>query len=505
MIKKLSTVLALVLILAMTLSLFAGCNTGKEGSEDESKNEATTNNGEVSPDKGSDTESKTEVETEALPEVEKNNYGKEFFLWIVSDSNVADYHWIKESKGDIMTEAVYNRQEQVRQYLGVEIVGQVAGGGSQTMLEPFRTAVKNKDDSVQMLVTHVFGGIAGLVSSGYLTDYNDLPGVNIDAEYWDTQVMEDMSVVGKMFLGKSRFNNLYTYVIAYNKDMLAKYADSLNGTVYDMVNNYTWTLDQMIALSGLAYVDATADGKSMDDTFGISGDYNIGTMGMLHSSNINLVEQDEKGNYTVAVYNEINAPKTVAVVEKLRALMVSDGGYMHNEYNTPGMNVALHTGRVLMTIEATNSLEKLATYDMTFGVLPYPLYDEAQKDVGYRHLQWGGYLAIPSYLADAQMTGETAEMLSYYSTAVNEAYYDKLLGKQASDMPEDRAVLNLVWDTICSDFGQAYCELGGGRNILYLVPNLLESSKGVASYVASNERAYNTAIAKFIKIISKSK
>ncbi len=494
--------LAIFLILAMSLSLFVACANTEEETNEGTREENTTN-GEVTP-VGSSSETVTEVETLPLPDIEMNDYGEEFYLWISSDSNAAHYHWVEESKGDTMTEAVYNRQEQVRQYLGVEIVGQSKGGGSQTYLDEFKTAVKNKDGSVHLFVTHVFGGLAGMSSGGYLTPYESMPAIDLDADYWSSDVMEALSVEGKTYLGKSRFNILFTYIVAFNKGLMAQYEDSLDSSVYEMVNNYKWTLDQMIALSDMAYVDATADGKTGDDTFGLSDSNNVCFIGFLHSSNVSLIEQDEKGAYKVSVYNEINAEKTVSIVEKLKTLVNSDSCWMLTDSGDPRY-IDMSTGRVLMTLEGTNSLEKLTTYDLTFGVLPYPMYDEAQKDVGYRHLQWGGYLAIPSYLTNTQMVGETVEMLSYYSTAVNDAYYEKMLGKQASDMPEDRAMLNLVWDTLCSDFGQPYCELDGGRNILYLVPGQLvdTTGAGVASYVASNEKALNKAIEKFIKIIGK--
>ncbi len=492
--------LALFLILAMSLSLFVACGD-KENETDAGTKEEVTTNGEITLD-SSDTTT-DEIATEAFPEIDKNDYGEEFYLIIQGDSNVFNYHWIEESKGDTMTEAVYNRQEQVRQYLGVEIVGQNRGGGSAAYVDDFKTAVKNKDDSVHLFVSHVYGGLVDLTSGGYLTAYENMPAINLDADYWSAGVMDELSIGGKTYLGKSRFNILYTFVVAYNKDMMAQYADAMDNTVYEMVDNYQWTLDQMISLIDLVHIDTTADGKTADDTYGISADTGIPMIGMLQASNINIVEQNEKGDYVVSVYNELYSEKTVSVVEKLRAMYSSASAYMFDSWTDAGKILGLDTGRVLMTCASTNSLEKLSTFDLTFGVLPYPLYDEAQKDVGYRHLQWGGYLAVPSYLSDAQMVGETIEMLSYYSADVNNAYYDKMLGKQASDMPEDRKMLTLVWDTIVSDLGQPYSQLSGGNDLLYLIPRLIANTDGVASFVATNERNFNKAMEKFIKMVSK--
>ena len=62
-----------------------------------------------------------------------------------------------------------------------------------------------------------------------------------------------------------------------------------------MVDNYRWTLDQMISIANLAYIDATSDGKSRDDTFGFYSDMNIGYAGMHPAFDKHLLEQAEQG------------------------------------------------------------------------------------------------------------------------------------------------------------------------------------------------------------------
>ena len=129
------------------------------------------------------------------------------------------------------------------------------------------------------------------------------------------------------------------------------------------------------------------------------------------------------------------------------------------------------------------------------------MYDEAQKDVGYRHLQWGGYLCIPSYLANPEMVGETVELLSYYSEDVNTAFYEKLLGKKVADAPDDRRMLELVWDTVCSDFGQTYFSVIESTNFVYMLPDITKvgATEQLASYVARRENTANRNLKKFLQ------
>ncbi len=501
--KKLLSLLALTLILTMTLPLFAACGDGEQGTDADTKAEQTTS-GEPTSDSGS--VSLTETEAAVFPEVEQQDYDADFFMHIMADSNRPEYHWVEESRGDTMSEAVYNRQEQVRRYLGVEIFSESSAGHSLLYIDTFKTAVKNKDDSVQLFLSHVYGGLSGLITEGYLTDFNNLPGVNTEADYWSAEIMEDLAVEGRMYMGYSRYNILNTHVITFNKEMMEKYGDSLGSSVYDMVDNYEWTLDRMIYIANLAYVDTTSDGKTPDDTFGITGNIHTASTSFLQAADIQLVEQDDTGAYKFSVYNELNAERTVTLLDKLKDLFTSEVAWVNDQFHNPVQHIPLHTGRSLMCIMNTNDLPKLCEYELTFGVLPFPMYDEEQKDVGYRHLKWGGQMVVPSYLANPQMVGETLEMLSFFSAAVNEAFYEKLLGKQASDLPEDRKVLALVWDTICSDFGQSYCSLTDG-DILNMVPIIMASGKdtSIVTMVAANEKNFNKLFEKFVKSVQKQK
>ena len=489
--KKSLKLLSLFLALLMTLSVFVACG----GDEVETTAEKTAD--QIEETSGTD----AETESEYFPDIEKKNYDTTFHIYIQHDSNKIEYHWVEESSGDALSEAIFARQEKVRDHLGVEIVCSHVGEHT-TYTEAFKTAVKNKDDSIQLMLSHVHSGIESIITGNYLRDFQTIDQVNLDNDYWNMNFMEGLALNDHMFLGNSNFNILYTNVIAFNKTMMDQYGDVLETDVYTMVNNKQWTLDKMIGLASTVYIDATADGKTEDDTFGITGIQWVPFIGFLQASNLNYIGIGDSGNYEVVVYNALNQSKTADLVEKLAAMVASDyAWFRYRVESTP--TVDLHTGRALMNLIATNSLPNLCDYEIDFGILPYPMYDEAQAPVGYRHLQWGGYLCVPSYTADPAMVGETLEMLAYFSDDVNVTFYEKLLGKQVADVPLDRQMLELVWDTICPEFGQAYTDASG--NWLYMLPELtwVNATNNLASYVKAKESSSNKKIKKFIVDVEK--
>ena len=446
-----------------------------------------------------------ETVSEAIPEnIEKNNYNKEFYLSVLPDTNPIDYYWVEKSEGDAMSEAVYARQEKIYKDLGVEIIGKSAGS-YRDYAPTFKTAVMNKDGSVDTILTHVSTAVASFVSEMYLQNIEDVPGVDLDQDYWNRDFMDSISIADNYFLGFSNFNILYTYVIAFNKDMMDQYAGSMEKSVYELVEDYEWTLDEMLALAQLVSSDRTADGKTEDDTFGLTGQQWVPWIGFLHASNINLVEMNEKGEYAISVMNSINSEKTADLVQKLKDFSASKYGFFEfpSGSSIAQCRVPLTTGRTLMQLTSTYSLNSYLDYEITFGVLPYPMYDTAQKDVGYRSLQWGGYIGVPSYLNDPQMVGETLELLAFYSDDVMITFYEKMLGKQVADVPEDRKMLDIVWASVCTDFGQTYGE--ECSNILYFLPHVTwpDGGKELVSYLASFERTSNRSLMQFVKIVEK--
>ena len=469
--------LSLLLALVLCLAVFVGCG------------ESTSNDQTVAP---------TDTEGDLHPEITKKDYGSEFYLSIMTHVNQSNLYWVEESSNDVLTDAVYQRQEYIKNYLGVEMFA-IEEYDSESYINRLQTAVKNRDDSVHLTLSHTFMGIEGFITGNYLTDFNDIDVIDIGSDYWNEEFMEEVSINGHMFLGYSDFNIARTQVVAFNKDMYDKFEEQIGEDFYTMVNDYRWTLDKMISISNLVYADATSDGKTVDDRFGLVADFEVPYASLLQACDISIVDINDRGEYVISVYTEKNNAKTSALVDKLYDFVRTDGAYFSEDptYQEPGKIFA--EDRALMHLARTTSLPGFLNDGINFGVLPYPMFNESQKSVGYRSLQWGGYLCVPSYLADEDMAFETIELLSFASDKVNIAYYEKLLGKQVADAPQDRKMLDIVWDSVCSDFGLTYSQVIDADFHYMMLHNLtsMSGSKDIASYVNGRITNANKKLSKF--------
>lgn len=197
-----------------------------------------------------------------MPEIAKKNYGDTLYVQAYSGIK---FLWTEESDSSLLSEAVYQRQVNLYNHLGVEMVCTPTEGW-EGYFEPFKLSVKNKDGSIDVFLPHPYLGISGMIEGGYMHELSQISTFNFDADYWDFDFMDTLCLGDNYYLGYSDFNVMKTYVITFNKEMLEKYSDTLDESVYESVVNYRWTIDKMISLAKFVYIDATGDGKTSDDS-----------------------------------------------------------------------------------------------------------------------------------------------------------------------------------------------------------------------------------------------
>jgi len=488
--RKILIYILLCAILLSSIAVLAGCNETENPGVEEETTEAVT------------------VEDYDFPDVEKKDYGDSFHFY-VGPNNGGERLWYMDADmntGSTMDEAVFQRQERVRKYLGVEFVNVTYPDVQYNTYHTYiQTAIQNMDGTVDALVTHVHGGVSNLISENLLKDFSDLPAINLDAEYWQKDFMDTLELSGRYFLGHSDYNIMMTYIIGFNKELYESYCGDFEMSVYDMVREGEWTLDMMIKIAKRLSIDVTGNGKSSDDYFGLTavpwGTFN----GFLTSFNIPMVSQTQSGAYEVAITKKEYIAKADEIVEIFREL--DEARYTYFTYsNKNTTKIFLSSGRALMNVLSTTDLEGLLNYDIEFGVLPYPLYDKAQYDkhdesLGYKMLQWGGYLAVPSYTKNQMLVCETLEMLSYYSENVQVAYYEKVLGKRVADMPDDAAMLDIIWNSLATDVGQTFYNLGGDeKGVCYTLPDMMlpGTTDSLTTYLNKREDLINSGFRRFL-------
>ena len=469
-------ILALLLAAVMVIPMLAAC-----GQTTDDPNTVTQG------------EQQSEASTEKKPAIEKKKYDEEFTVIYCADTFNEGYFFIDEEDiqmGNDLEDKIYERMLNVQEYLGVDIIAE-NGGNFQAYTTPLKNSISAGDDSYQMVMTHVYMEVANLITSNYLRDFNDFESIQLDAEYWNQGLMEDLSINDAMYCGYNDFCLANCYMIGFNKTMIQDYASTI-GDIYEQVRNKQWTLEKMIEYASLVSAD-NGDGKWDDqDTYGFSCYAWVPLVSFQHASNIPIVKRTSDGEFYVSPMVD-NADKIVKLDEMLFDFMNAESTYCYapggigSNPNTTAL--PLKSNRVLFEIVNNYGLVSTKEDDVKIGVLPYPLWDSNQEK--YQTLSWNGVLGIPTTIKNDNMVGDVIEMLAWFSEPVTTAFYETLLGSKVADAPEDVEMLQLVWDGQVSDVGLVFSSSSSQMDcLLYAIPHHISANRpAYATYWKSNARS----------------
>ena len=470
-------VLALLLAALMILPMLAACGETTEDPKDDG-----TQAGEDA----------TEAVTDNKPAVDKTNYDAEFTAIYCADTFNEGYFFIDEDEiqmGNDLEDKIYERIINVEEYLGVELIAE-NGGNYQEYTTPLKNAISAGDDSYQMVMTHVYMDVANLITSNYLRDFQDFDSIQLDADYWNASLMQDLSINDKMYCGYNDFCLANCYMIGFNKDMIKDYESTI-GNLYEQVRNKEWTLEKLIEYSSLVSRD-NGDGQWDDqDTYGFSCFAWVPLISFQIGCDIPIVKINEDGEFYLSPMVD-NPDKIVALDEMLTDFMNAQSTYKHvpnSDFQGFTTALSLKSNRVLFEIVNNYSLVATKEETVKVGVLPYPLWDSNQES--YKTMSWNGVLGIPTTVKDENMVGDVIEMLAWFSGPVNTAFYETLLGSKVADAPEDVEMLTIVWGGQVSDIGLVFSSSSNQMDaILYAIPHHITAGKpAYATYYKQNQRS----------------
>ena len=462
-------VLALLLAALMVLPMLAACG----------------DTGETTDTTGG---SQTEATTEKQPAVAKKDYDEEFTVIYCADTFNKGYFFIEEEDrqaGHDMDDKVYERMLKVEEYLGVDVIAE-NGGNFQEYTTPLKNAISAGDDAYQMVMTHVYMEVANLITSNYFRDFQEFDSLQLDADYWNYGLMDDLSINDKMYCGYNDFCLANCYLIGFNKEMVAEYASTI-GNLYEQVRNKEWTIEKLMEYTSLVSRD-NGDGNWDDqDTYGFACHAWVPLVSFQHAADIPIVKEGADGEFYVSPMVD-NAERIVALDELIYSFMNAESTYTWNPFDgKPQLN--LKSGRVMFEIVNNYSLVSTKEEDVKVGVLPYPKWDKAQAE--YKTLSWNGVLGIPTTVKNDEMVGDAIEMLAWYSEPVCTAFYETLLGSKVADAPEDVEMLNIVWAGQVSDMGLVFSSSSANMDrLLYALAHHVSVSgtPAYATYYKQNQR-----------------
>ncbi len=438
--------------------------------------------------------------------VPKQDFEGETFNSLAGPLNTVKYYYFtdEEAAGDPIKEALWQRTELIKEQLNCNLTYEFKENGEMEGVSSIlNDQVIAGTDEYQQVLFHPIHGVSSLVVNGQAYDFASLPHVDLGADWWDLDDMEDLRV-GKYYVyGRSDFMISAPHVVIFNKTMI----DDLNlESPYDLVEDGTWTIDAMISMAKSAVRDANNDGKYMpfEDTFGIA----LSEISKFNSFLISCDQPISQKNAEGRLELVLNTEKTVKIVEKFYDLWTTSGAvYVGADNLGYGINHEglFGEGRALFVIHDLSILESFREYEVDTGIAPYPKYDEAQAE--YKSMDWGSMWAIPATIRNPELVGSVVELYSFYSAdTIVPAYYDKVLeGKLAQDI-ESRKMLELIFESVSFDPINNYFGFHSGIGHLAFVIGKLViegNSQNFASFYKGRANSAQNTLDEYYKSLEK--
>ncbi|MBR4959922.1 MAG: extracellular solute-binding protein [Clostridia bacterium] len=485
---------ALFMALLLALPMFASCGDTAESQE----TEALTDTAAV------ETEPEDTTLKPALP-ADLDFGGETVTIHARGDDDSFLEVYTEELNGDVLNDAVYNRNAAVEELLNADIVG-FRGGGWRSYYDGNSDVPKIKasitaGDNAYQCIAGWNSRIASLAMEGYLLDLNNVAYLDLEKPWWNQTSREGLQLVGKNFFVTGDISFLTTlggsYVLFLNNTVAENYGvTNLAATVLEG----SWTMDAMIAATSQVYDDLDGNGTmDTNDRYGFIIDYDNSGDSFYTSADIHQISVDEKGYPVFTPQQE----RVSNLWDKLSAYYFNGSLVGSMFQKDAGIQCEMFkNGLALMIMrELDNARTYFRDMEDSYTILPYPKLDEQQNQYYTNATTGVSIWCIPADNKNADTAGAVMEAMAYETwEKVTPAYFETCMQEKYARNEETVAMLDLIRNGVVVTREYIYSPyLGGAEKIIMKLSG--SESLQIASWYASNTASIEGTVASTVKLL----
>lgn len=480
--RNLSLILALLILTGVT-----SCGDSEKPSEN-TANDSSESIENTAP----------EIITDGVPDIDMDG-----FVFSVYHNSPTGMTWtnltldVEEANGEALNDAIYNRNRAVEERFGCKIEV-TEFDGFQLGAPEIEREVMAGDSTYDIWMPRDYNIPPSIP---YLRPLNDLPYVDLDADWWFPKASQVFKFNDKQYGATSSFSLSPISRAAgfvFNKDLYAK--TGAEKTPYEYVDDNEWTLETFAKVAKLGYSDLNGDGQiDENDQFGIGTSWKEIYSRFIVGSGVSFISREDNG------YPVFDLPNNQNAIDKmLRIFSLFNDKQIYNNPSTTNAeqlaNGVMKDNNVLFVLGHPNNMG--TTYrniDINTGFVPCPKYDSEQER--YYAPTWAAeMMVILKTLPEDRLENVSAvlEALSFTShQEVIPIYRDVMMkGKYAQD-EESAEMFDIVLDAMTFDFGLIAWE---GQVVNPIIAGVYASGEGnVASTFASLSNEINAVIEELIE------
>ncbi len=411
----------------------------------------------------------------------------------------------EELTGQKFNDALYNRNLEVEERLGVKIVEH-----RQDDRKTISTIIMNNvtaGDGTYDAISNMTKYASKMFVSNLLLDMYTVPNLQVEEKWWNQSANENFSIGGVSFcLISSLCQNAddVAAIILFNKDMCVDYN---LGLPYDAVKEGKWTYDMMFEMVDTLPLDSNGDGAMDDrDIMGIVGQVQDVQASMI-ACGVDFFAKDDKDIPYFILQTEENVDKFNKLfdmlTDKTRVCMVDGYKFAGELVGWGYWQDKFLMGEALFMLQYPGNMSTYLDMEDDYGVLPMPKYNEQQEE--YRTMTNTGFtscLSVPRvHDNDISDIGLVLEVMSYLALVdVKPVYINNYLEQRYIRDEESAEMMMLAIETAYYDPGFAMTEQWGDP---LGIPTtvVLSGSNTLVSSIQKKESAINDAIRKTLDAI----
>ena len=387
-------------------------------------------------------------------------------------SNAVRNEFDPDLTGEIVNDSFYDRNRKVEELMNVnfEWKGMDALSSHANEYVQHAGAMTGAGEGFDIYAA-TRRAMAQLLTKGYLQDFNLIQDGYIDLSkpwYFTTAEREDLTIGGANFLAAGDISAnaiLQMNVIFYNVGLAESYGHK---DVVSKVEEGKWTLDTLIELSKVAYVDFDGSGNKSDaDLYGFTQAQYLNSDAFYSGSGLKFFKIDPTGDNFVLHSDDMTSQKAVELNKKLFAFFDAPSSYTGTPYSLDGKyTLPFVSGGALFCHAVLASADvggELSTLDFEYGILPIPKYNENQEQhvttLSNHAVYWGinNYLVKERSLMSSAVI-ETMALRGYME--VTPALFEATMKMRFTSESKSKAadMFELIRDSVRIDVGKLFSE-----------------------------------------------
>ncbi len=496
--KLMSLALALLMLLSVT-AVFSACGETQEGPSVKETGDSAANS--------------EEENSEVDHRFDGVDYkGREFRIYTstnIASMGMGNSNFLIEGTGEadggLVNDAVLERNIQVEELLGVDLVFTQVDLVYSEVAADIRRFTTSGTDEYDLVINDIYAYAELLIEGNFRNVLDEECVFDFDRNYWYKDYMEDLRLMDgyQYVLAGDFFADIIrgAHLLLLNKQIYMDYYNRPADELYDVVTNFEWTYEKMNEIISDKYADKNLNGKKdKGDQFGfMEPEFWGGSIPFSVSGNPTFISRDEDGIPLVVVHEGDRANQ---LASSMSMLFNNESSSVELTGDVDLLTAFTQDECLILGYQRLGSLENGIFRQMEgdAAVLPYPMLfasDKKYTTSAHDTTEMGVILATSTDLA---FISTVVEVLNRESANIlMPRYYKEGLQVQCVDDPKSAAMIDIIHDNFDNSFILAYNHALGDTILQAFAQAMMEKREFAALFTDRTAKTVNRNLDSKIK------